>query len=194
MFFVSNKISIARKTGRILALGVALGLILAPAGNAYAKDLRLNIPKRTKPTPVQQYNREGVAAIKKHDYERAKKLFYKAYLLDPDDPFTLNNLGYVAELEGDVDAAQRFYDLAAFQDSGAVVEKATADAAVGKAVSLVAGHSDGNTVKINRFNVNAISLLLKNRTVEAETVLTQALAIEPNNPFTLNNMGYAKEQ
>ena len=67
----------------------------------FAKDLHISIPKRTKPTPVQKLNRDGVKQIEKHNYGEAKKLFYKAYLLDPNDPFTLNNLGYIAELESE---------------------------------------------------------------------------------------------
>ena len=62
-----------------------------------------------------------------------RPLFYKAYLIDPNDPFTLNNLGYIAELEGQADRAQRYYDLAQAQGSDAVVYKSTERAAVGTA-------------------------------------------------------------
>ena len=61
----------------------------------------IKIPRRSELTPVQRLNRRGVDAIKKHEYKNAESLFYKAYLYDPADPFTLNNLGYVSELEGD---------------------------------------------------------------------------------------------
>ena len=54
--------------------------------------MRIPLPKKSKYTPVQQFNRDGVAALKKHDISKAKRLFYKAYLIDPNDPFTLNNL------------------------------------------------------------------------------------------------------
>ena len=77
-------------------LGFAIVLCLAAALfslPAMAGDLRIPIPTRSKPTPVQQLNREGVKAVEKRQYDKAKKLFYRAYLLDPDDPFTLNNLG-----------------------------------------------------------------------------------------------------
>src|SRR5262249_1455174 len=66
------------------------------------RTLRIPLPKKSKFTPVQQLNRDGVQALKKHSFDKAKRLFYKAYLIDPNDPFTLNNLGYVAELEGDM--------------------------------------------------------------------------------------------
>src|SRR5881275_1065441 len=107
-------------------------LLLASLLHAEEKTLRISIPKRSKPTPVQALNRDGVKAVEKHDYAKAKKLFYKAYLLDPDDPFTLNNLGYIAELEGDVDRAQRFYELAGEQNSEAVVDKASSEQAKGR--------------------------------------------------------------
>ena len=60
---------------------------------AHAGDLKITIPKHSKLTPVQRLNREGVEAVRKHNYKKAEQLFYKAYLFDPDDAFTLNNLG-----------------------------------------------------------------------------------------------------
>ena len=89
-----------------------LAILLAVA-SAHAADINIKIPKRTKPTPVQSLNQQGVKALGKNDISAAKRAFYHAYLLDPDDPFTLNNLGYVAELDGEIDKAQKFYDLAA---------------------------------------------------------------------------------
>src|SRR5437660_1171216 len=94
-------------------------LLVVLAVCAARADVRLSIPKRTKPSPVQQLNRDGVRAVQKRDYAKAKRLFYKAYLLDPNDPFTLNNLGYIAELDGELDRAQRYYALAAELSSDA---------------------------------------------------------------------------
>jgi len=171
-----------------------LALVLALAGIAWAADLRLTFPKRTQPTPVQKLNQQGVKALEKHAYAKAKALFYKAYLLDPNDPFTLNNLGYVAELDGQVERAQRFYALAAEQTSDALVAASTSPASVGKSVAVVAGHAPDAQMRVNETNVAAIALLLKDRAPEADTLLRRALAIEPNNAFTLNNLGYAQEQ
>src|SRR5690348_14967078 len=94
-----------------------LALFAVLSAGAFAKDLRIPLPKRSKPTPVQKYNQEGVKQLKKGHVKDAKKSFYKAYLVDPNDPFTLNNLGYIAELEGEVDRATRYYDLAAANTS-----------------------------------------------------------------------------
>src|SRR5438094_814363 len=98
---------------RSLYLSLFLGLFVAGGTLADGAEFRINIPKRTEATPVQKLNREGVKEIQKHHIERAQKLFYKAYLIDPDDPFTLNNLGYISELQGRVERAQRYYELAA---------------------------------------------------------------------------------
>src|SRR5579871_3211356 len=180
-----------RKSACRLLLCVAASLLLA--GFAAAQ-LRITLPKRSKATPVQKLNREGVKAIRHHDYEKAKKLFYDAYLIDPNDPFTLNNLGYISELEGEVDRAERFYSLAAKNRSDAAVDLSNVDAVRGTPVSKVAGNADDRQLQINRFNVQAIDLLTKDRAPEADLTLQKALALDPNNPFTLNNLGFAREK
>jgi Flp pilus assembly protein TadD len=176
------------------SLAVALFAFSLTATSLLAGDVRLPLPKKSKYTPVQKLNRDGVAAVQKHEYGRAKKLFYKAYLIDPNDPFTLNNLGYLAELEGDADRAQRFYQLASEQNSEAVVDKATNDLVEGKPVSAVAGNAEEKGIKINRLNSHAITLLEKDRAPEADLILQKALTIDSRNPFTLNNLGFAKEK
>lgn len=180
-----------RSISRTLLLCASAIAFSAPA---YGQTLRIPLPKRAKATPVQNYNREGVNALKKHDYKKAKKLFYKAYLLDPNDPFTLNNLGYIAELEGKVDRAQRFYDLSASMKSDAQVDKSTADDMKGKQVTLVAGHFDQGPMEVNKLNIQAIGFLTKDRPHEANTLLESALKLDAKNPFTLNNLGYDMEE
>ncbi len=178
---------------RVLATLVFSTLL---AGSALAKDaeLRINIPKHTKATPVQRLNQDGVKAIKKGNIKSAKKMFYKAYLIDPNDPFTLNNLGYIAELEGEVDRATRFYDLASQNNSDAIVDKSTSKEVQGQPIAKVAGHADGGPLEVNRMNVQAMGLLQKDRAIEAETLLKKALGRDPQNPFTLNNLGFAMEK
>jgi Flp pilus assembly protein TadD len=172
----------------VLVLSLCCGVF------AGAQELRIPLPKKSKFTPVQQLNRDGVAALKKQDIGKAKRLFYKAYLIDPNDPFTLNNLGYVSELEGSLDRAQRYYDQAQANTSEAVIDKSTAEEIQGKTVATVAGHTAEGPLKVNSLNSEALGLLNRDRAPEADLVLQQALKIEPNNPFTLNNMGFAKEK
>jgi len=172
---------------------IIAGLVLC-ATLAQAKDLRITLPKRSKPTPVQKLNQDGVKAVQKQDYDKAKKLFYKAYLIDPNDPFTLNNLGYIAELEGEIERAQRFYQLAAENESDAVVYRASSDSAEGKPVAEVAGSAADVQMQINRYNVEAMGLIMKDRAPEADLVLQKALALDSKNPFTMNNLGFAREK
>jgi Flp pilus assembly protein TadD len=172
----------------VLVLSLLVGL------TAFAKDLHLTLPKRTKPTPVQKLNQDGVRAVEKHDYDRARRLFYKAYLLDPNDPFTLNNLGYMAEIDGELERAQRYYALAAELPSDAVIYRASRPGAEGKEVAEVAGNAGEKGMEVNRINVSAMGLLLKDRAPEADLQLQKALALDPKNPFTLNNLAWAKEK
>jgi Flp pilus assembly protein TadD len=169
-------------------------LALAIAGACAAQEIRVPLHKKSKYTPVQELNRQGVQAIEKHQIEKAKKLFYHAYLIDPNDPFTLNNLGYLAEIEGDVDRAQRYYDQARANTSEAEVDISTEDRLRGKPVAKIAGTSGAGPMKANQLNTDALRLLNQDRAPEADLVLQQALKLEPNNPFVLNNMGFAKEK
>jgi Flp pilus assembly protein TadD len=176
------------------SLVVAIFVVALGTASSFAGDLHIPLPKKSKYTPVQKLNRDGVTAVEKHQYDKAKKLFYKAYLIDPDDPFTLNNLGYLAELNGDADRAERYYQLASEQNSDAVIDKASNDRVEGKPVSAVAGNAEDKGIKINRLNNEAIALLEKDRAPEADLILQKALTIDARNPFTLNNLGYAKEK
>ena len=160
------------------------------AGN---NDLRITIPKRSEMSPVQRLNREGVDAINRHAYEKAEGLFYKAYLYDPADPFTLNNLGYVSELEGQLDRAQKFYALAAEQGSDAVIDRSNARHLEGKPMKAALVNLEDLPMRVNRMNINAMRLLSQDRGFEAAALLRQTLSLDPQNPFTLNNLGVADE-
>jgi len=159
---------------------------------AQAGDLKITIPRRSKLTPVQRLNREGVEAVKKHEYSKAERLFYRAYLLDSDDAFTLNNLGYISELQGQVDRAQSFYALAAEQSTEAVIDRASTRLMEGRPLKEVLAVSD-EPLRVNHANVEAVQLLSQGRTAEADTLLQDALKTDPNNIFALNNMGVVKE-
>ena len=49
------------------------------------------------------------------------------------------------------------------------------------------------TMKVNRQNINAMRLLSQNRGFEAMDLLKKTLPLDPNNTFTLNNLGVASE-
>src|SRR5712671_59102 len=172
--------------------GVFAAVVAASGPKLQAGDLKITIPQRSHLTPIQRLNREGVEAVRKHNYEKAESLFYKAYLLDPDDPFTLNNLGYISELKGQVDRAQRFYELAGQLATDAVIDQATAQRVQGQPLKAALAIPD-LPMEINHDNVEAVRLLSQGRGPEADLLLQRALKKAPQNVFTMNNLGVAKE-
>jgi Flp pilus assembly protein TadD len=166
--------------------------LMACEGFAGASDIKLTLPKRSHLTSIQRLNREGVEAVRKHNNEKAEALFYKAYLLDPDDPFTLNNLGYISELRGDVDRAQRFYALAKQEPTDAVIAVASSPRVKGRSINQATA-AQGIPLQIDHDNLEAVRLLSQGRAPEVDLLLQRALKTDPNNVFTLNNMGVAKE-
>ncbi|MGB6689202.1 MAG: hypothetical protein WBE76_15310 [Terracidiphilus sp.] len=160
---------------------------------ASARGATITIPRRSQLTPVQRLNRDGVKAVANHQYEKAEALFFKAYLYDPADPFTLNNLGYVAELQGQLDRANKFYKFASEQGSDANIDLSNVKALKGKPMMSALASLQDTPMRVNRLNVNAMMLLSESRAFEAVVVLEQARRLDPQNPFTLNNLGVADE-
>lgn len=171
-----------------IAFIAALGL-----QGSWAKDLKITIPMPSELTPVQRLNRDGVDAVKKHEYGKAEALFQKAYLYDPSDPFTLNNLGYVAELEGKLDRAETFYKLSAKQRSNADINISSMKQLEGKPMADTFDRLQNVAMRVNQLNVEATELLSQGRVMEANARLVQALSLAPKNAFTLNNLGVAHE-
>jgi Flp pilus assembly protein TadD len=175
----------------LIAITVLLATVV-PVARA-SDVVRITIPGRSKLTPVQRLNRDGVEAVKRHDYEKASTLFYKAYLYDPADPFTLNNLGYVSEIQGELERAHKFYALAAEQGSNASIDRSSAPQLVGRPMEAALVNLEDNPMRVNRMNLDAMNLLAENRGFEAASLLEKALALDTRNPFTLNNLGVAEE-
>ena len=142
---------------------------------------------------MQRLNREGVEAVKRQQYEKAATLFYKAYLYDPADPFTLNNLGYISELQGELDRAHKFYALASEQGCNANIDRSNAKQLEGKPMQYAFESLQDVPMRVNRMNVDAMDLLSTNRGFQAVALLREALSLDPQNPFTLNNLGVADE-
>lgn len=174
----------------IAAICVAIFVGLSPA--ARAGEIKITLPKRSHLTPVQKLNQMGVKDVAKHRYEKAEALFYRAYLLDPDDPFTLNNLGYISELQGQVDRALNFYKLAGEQATEAVIARASSPQVEGQSIKAALSIPD-LPLQINHANVEAVRMLSQGRAPEADLFLTQTLQKDPTNVFTLNNLAVAKE-
>lgn len=176
-----------------LFLGVAILSSSCIAISGASEGRIIKIPRRSELTPVQRLNRQGVEAVKRHDYRSAESLFYKAYLYDPADPFTLNNLGYVSELEGQLDRASQFYALAAEQGSNASIDMSDAKHLEGKPMRDALINLRDVPMRVNHTNIAAMELLSQNRGFEAIALLKQNLPLDPHNAFTLNNLGVASE-
>jgi Flp pilus assembly protein TadD len=175
---------------------MAVVLVLAGAGVSLARasdTVTINIPLHSKLSPVQRLNREGVEAVQRHDYDHAEALFLKAYLYDPSDPFTLNNLGYISELQGQLDRANRFYQLALEQSCNAQIDASSEKSLLGKPMMAAVSNLQDQPMQANRMNVEAMRLLQQSRGFEAIALLQQALTLSPHDPFTLNNLGVANE-
>jgi Flp pilus assembly protein TadD len=177
----------------ITSIGLLALQLVVSAGQGVAGDLRVNIPQRTIATPAQKLNRDGVVELKRGHREKAKRLFYRAYLLDPEDPFTLNNLGYIAELEGDADRALRYYALAARDRTDAVIDQSSLASLKGKPLSDAFQQVQIADLEVSKINERAIVLLQKGQVFEARNLLKSSLPSHPQDPFLLNNLGYTME-
>lgn len=171
---------------------IAVSATVVPT-SVRAADVRLTLPARSRLSPVQRLNREGVQAVNKKQYQKAEQLFYKAYLYDPTDPFTLNNLGFIAEQQGQLDRAHKFYSLAAEQSCSAPIDLSSSKSLLKKPMTAALNGLDDVQMRINRMNVEAMRLLSEDRAGEAVVLLQKALALDPRNAFTLNNLAVADE-
>jgi Flp pilus assembly protein TadD len=85
----------------------------------------------------------GVSATNRNDWPTARKDFLKSYSLDPYSAFSLNNIGYLSEMDGDLETAEFFYARAEkAEDAKVRVGLATRSSAEGKHISAVAVDSD----------------------------------------------------
>lgn len=180
------------KLTTLIAVIASLGCNMACAQSA-GHTLKITIPKRSQLTYVQRLNRDGVAAVRKHNLGKAADLFYKAYLYDPADPFTLNNLGYISELQGQLEEADKYYKLAAKQGCTANIDLSSVKDLEGKPMNTAFAELKETAMRVNRMNIDAMRLLRENRGSEAEALLKQARSLDPQNPYTLNNLGVVEE-
>jgi Flp pilus assembly protein TadD len=154
-----------------------------------------------------QVNRLNVAAMGLMMKDRAPEAeiaLRKALTLGPKNPFTLNNLGYALEKEGELEQAAHYYDLAAASGSNEKIVVALNRNWRGHSISEIAGRnaqavrhelsSEGSVeLKVARLNLRGVSALNRNQSAEARQYFQQAYQLDPGNAFTLNNMGYLSE-
>ncbi len=94
-------------------------------------------------------NLRGVSALNRNDWRTAQEDFAKAYKLAPDNAFSLNNQGYVAEMNGDIESAQDFYRQARSAGGASTrVGIASRPGAEGMRLAAVADESDGQVSNV----------------------------------------------
>ena len=111
---------------------------------ASAKHLRDRLQaQNTVEARVAEFNLRGVSAINRNDLKAADRDFRGAFALDPNNAFALNNIGYLAELEGDQETAEFFYARAReVAGANSKVGLASRRSAEGLPLSQVAKDSD----------------------------------------------------
>jgi Flp pilus assembly protein TadD len=88
-------------------------------------------------------NLRGVSALNRNDWPDARKYFEQSYAIDPENAFSLNNLGYLAEKDGDFETAQDLYEKARTAEGANLpVGVATRRSAEGKPLTQVADDGD----------------------------------------------------
>jgi len=135
-------------------------------------------------------NLRGVNAANENNWDEARQDFLQAYALDPYSAFSLNNAGYVAEREGDLETAQFFYARARQAgDANARIGLATNRAAEGSHLLEVAsGNNDNVEQQIDlhsearRHQKGPVELLHRNGTPVADSKSSGANPAPSNQP------------
>ena len=100
------------------------------------------------PERVARLNTRGVSAINRNDFKLARQYFEEAYKLDPKNAFALNNMGFLAEADGDRETADFYYGKAKEADqSSKRVAYATRKDVEGEKLATVANSSDESVNK-----------------------------------------------
>ena len=155
-----------------------------------------------------QVNRMNMSAMQLLSENRgfeATALLSKALATDPQNPFTLNNLGVAHEAIGDFDNALKYYGQAARENSPEPVIITMSEGWRGQPVSKMAAESarrlqkrlrdmDPAEAKSVKFTVRGVSAANQNDWAEARQDFLKAYSLNPQSAFSLNNRGYVAER
>jgi len=90
-------------------------------------------------------NLRGVAALNDNDPAGARAFFLQAYQRDAQNAFTLNNLGYISELQGDWESAESYYEASrSGRDANARVSYSTRKEAEGEKIDSLANNNQSS--------------------------------------------------
>jgi tetratricopeptide (TPR) repeat protein len=149
-------------------------------------------------------NVEAIGLLGKGRIAEAEDTLKHVLATDPHNPFTLNNMGFVMESEGDLQSALKYYSAAASLHSrdiilvspntkwrGKPISEVAADNA--RAVSQIIAKGEDLQAQIARLNLRGVAALNHNDPQGAKEFFQQAYKLDPGNAFSLNNMGYVSE-
>jgi Flp pilus assembly protein TadD len=153
---------------------------------------------------INRYNVQALGLLMKDRAPEADIVLHKALALDPRNPFTLNNLGYTKEKEGELEEALTFYSKAANVNSKDPIIVSMDKGWRGKGISEIASDnvrklqqlmakSETPESRVARLNLEGVSAMNRNDRAAARKYFQEAYRIAPDNAFTLNNMGFLAE-
>ena len=154
-----------------------------------------------------QINHDNVEAVRLLSQGRAPEadlLLQNDLKSDPQNIFTLNNLGVAKEMEGESQEALKYYDAASASRSDVVAVvtldrtwrgKPVAEMAAQNAKALRNRMESHNTLeaRVAEFNLRGVSAINRNDLRTADQDFRKAYALNPNNAFARNNIGYVSE-
>jgi tetratricopeptide (TPR) repeat protein len=153
---------------------------------------------------VNELNSQALGLLNADRAPEADVVLQQALKIAPNDPFTLNNLGFAKEKEGELEEAIRFYDRSAATGSREPIVIAFNSSWRGKPISQVAARnaeksreelskSQDLQARVARLNLRGVSAMNRNDRKTARESFQQAYKLDPNNSFAINNMGYLAE-
>jgi Flp pilus assembly protein TadD len=153
---------------------------------------------------INRLNVEAIALLQKDRAPEADMVLQKALELDRKNPFTLNNMGYTKEKQGELEAALSYYTAAWATGSNEPIVVTPISGWRGKAISEVAEENakklrremrkeDTVEAKVRRLNLRGVSAMNRNDYRTAKELFEQAYKLDPQDAFTLNNMGFLAE-
>jgi Flp pilus assembly protein TadD len=153
---------------------------------------------------VNALNSEAISLLSKDRAPEADLVLQQALKLDPKNPFTLNNMGFAKEKEGELEDAVKYYDQSALTGSRESVVIAINKDWRGKPINEIASRnaektrkelekSEDKQARVVRLNLRGVSAMNRNDRKTARDYFQQAYKLDSRNAFALNNMGYLAE-
>jgi len=153
---------------------------------------------------VNRGNIQAMGLLQQGRNQEAEDVLRETLKLDPKNPFTLNNLGFAMEGQGELESALRYYNDASLTHSTEPVVVALDRRWRGKAISDVAFNNEqavrarlaseqSAQDRAARLHVQGVAALNHNEPDKALSYFRQAYKLDPQSAFSLNNMGYVAE-